>query len=72
MAGIEICTIQRAMKITGVSRRTIYNWMTQKRIRVLYTAGGAPRLYVSDLLTPHKPGLSSAENLPNVEKSEST
>jgi predicted site-specific integrase-resolvase len=45
------CNIYEAMALAGVSRRTIYNWLTAGKITRLETPGGAPRFYVDELGT---------------------
>lgn len=44
-------TINEAMEITGVCRRTIYNWMINYKIEVRRTPSGQPRLNREQLLT---------------------
>ncbi len=43
-------TFNEAMEITGVTRRTIYNWISNYNIEVRRTPSGNPRLNVSQLL----------------------
>ena len=42
-------TILQASLMTGVSRRTIYNWMHDGKVEYVRTAGGAVRI-VADTL----------------------
>lgn len=42
-------TIMRACEIVGVSRRTIYNWITKGRVEFRRTAGGSIRIYEDSL-----------------------
>jgi predicted site-specific integrase-resolvase len=55
--GREVVGIARAMEITGVSRRTIYNWMCAQKLTVLRTAGGGPRFYLDELIRLDQPRL---------------
>jgi excisionase family DNA binding protein len=51
----DVVTIQMAMQICGVSRRTIYNWIERKKIHAYYTPGGEVRiLRVSLRLRPRR------------------
>lgn len=43
-------TVRSAMKLFSVSRRTVYNWIKDKKVRVWSTPGGHPRLDVLQLL----------------------
>lgn len=45
----RLVTIQQAMVQTGVSRRTIYNWLYAKRIEFVRTAGGTVRIFEDTL-----------------------
>jgi excisionase family DNA binding protein len=45
-----LLTINQAMDLVGVSRRTIYYWLEQNRVRYVRTAGGAVRIYADSLL----------------------
>jgi len=40
----EIVTINHAMEIAAVSRRTIYNWIAEDKIDYTRTAGGSVRI----------------------------
>jgi len=40
----EIVTINHAMEIEAVSRRTIYNWIAEDKIDYTRTAGGSVRI----------------------------
>lgn len=43
-------SILKACELAGVSRRTIYNWMTAHKVEWLVTAGGSRRIFVDTLL----------------------
>jgi excisionase family DNA binding protein len=45
----KIVTIMRAMSLTGVSRRTIYNWLRDGKVEYIRTAGGAIRIFEDSL-----------------------
>jgi excisionase family DNA binding protein len=42
-------SIPRACEIVGVSRRTIYNWLSSGKIEYVRTAGGSVRIFVDTL-----------------------
>ena len=42
-------SIQKAMQLCDVSRRTIYNWMYTGKIEFIRTAGGSVRIFVDTL-----------------------
>lgn len=42
-------SISRACEMTGVSRRTIYNWMANEKLQWIRTAGGSRRILVDTL-----------------------
>lgn len=42
-------TVQVASELVGVSRRTIYNWMRDKKVDFIRTAGGSRRIVFSSL-----------------------
>jgi excisionase family DNA binding protein len=62
-------SIMKACELVGVSRRTIYNWLSSGKIEYVRTAGGSVRIFVDTLWRdPHKaerpatlPGLWQAE-----------
>ena len=45
----ELLKISEATKRAGVCRRTIYNWMKNKKVEYIRTAGGSVRIYASSL-----------------------
>lgn len=45
----ETCTINQACVLTGVSRRTIYNWIEKDKIEYVRTAGGSRRIFTDSL-----------------------
>jgi len=42
-------SIIKACEITGVSRRTIYNWLSSGKLEYVRTAGGSVRIFVDTL-----------------------
>ena len=59
----ETVSIVEACRLVGVSRRTIYNWMSSGKVEYLRTAGGAVRI-LSDTLW-RKPEQEDAQKRPN-------
>lgn len=52
-------SIKRATELTGVTRRTIYVWIAQRKVEWLRTAGGAIRIVEETLW---REGSVDAEN----------
>jgi excisionase family DNA binding protein len=42
-------SIMKACELVGVSRRTIYNWLSSGKIEYVRTAGGSVRIFVETL-----------------------
>ena len=42
-------SIMKACEMVGVSRRTIYNWLSSGKIEYVRTAGGSLRIFVDTL-----------------------
>ena len=42
-------SIMKACEVVGVSRRTIYNWISSGKVEYLRTAGGSVRIYADTL-----------------------
>lgn len=51
----ETVSIIAAAKLTGVSRRTIYNWLADEKVQAVRTAGGIIRIFVDTLFVPLGP-----------------
>jgi excisionase family DNA binding protein len=56
-------SIMKACELVGVSRRTIYNWMSSGKVEYVRTAGGSVRIFVDTLWRepdsqngPYRPG----------------
>lgn len=47
--GEQLASVNQAMVMTGVSRRTLYNWMAKGLIQVRRAPSGTPRIVVSSL-----------------------
>lgn len=45
----RLVTIPKAGKLTGVSRRTIYNWLKSGKLQFVRTAGGSIRIFEDSL-----------------------
>lgn len=52
----ETVSIMRACNLTGVTRRTIYNWIAAGKVEYVRTAGGSIRIFVDTLFRPAVPG----------------
>jgi excisionase family DNA binding protein len=48
----RLVTIQEAMQMARVGRRTIYNWLKAGKLETVRTAGGSLRIVVSSLWRP--------------------
>lgn len=42
-------SIMKACELVGVSRRTIYNWLSAGKLEYVRTAGGSVRIFVDTL-----------------------
>lgn len=54
----ETLTIMKACEVVGVSRRTIYNWISAGKVEYVRTAGGSIRIFADTLWrssTPEAP-----------------
>ena len=45
----QASTSMKACELVGVSRRTIYNWLSSGKIEYVRTAGGSVRIFVDTL-----------------------
>lgn len=45
----QTVSIARAGELVGVSRRTIYNWISGGKVQYVRTAGGAIRIFADTL-----------------------
>ena len=54
----------KACELVGVSRRTIYNWLSSGKIEYVRTAGGSVRIFVDTLWrNPNDSDLPAPETL---------
>jgi excisionase family DNA binding protein len=49
IADRKTISIMKACDLVGVSRRTIYNWITTGKVEYVRTAGGSVRIFVDTL-----------------------
>ncbi len=49
IADRKTISIMKACDLVGVSRRTIYNWITNGKVEYVRTAGGSVRIFVDTL-----------------------
>lgn len=49
-------SVQGAMALAGVSRRTIYNWIALGKVEYVRTAGGALRIFVDTIFKEDEKG----------------
>lgn len=55
-------SIPRACELVGVSRRTIYNWISGGKVQYVRTAGGSVRIFEDTLWrSPENDGATPAE-----------
>ena len=45
----QTLSIMKACEVVGVSRRTIYNWISSRKVEYVRTAGGSVRIFVDTL-----------------------
>ena len=56
-------SIPRACDVVGVSRRTIYNWMSSGKVQYVRTAGGSVRIFTDTLWRDaNTPGPAQADD----------
>lgn len=53
--GTQVVTILNAAKLTGRSRRTIYNWIQRGLVEVVWTPSGQKRVKVASLFKEARP-----------------
>lgn len=54
----QTLSIMKACEAVGVSRRTIYNWITAGKVEYIRTAGGSIRIFADTLWRDATPSLS--------------
>ncbi len=57
-------SIPRACDVVGVSRRTIYNWMSSGKVQYVRTAGGSVRIFVDTLWRDVPPPVTESAHVP--------
>ena len=48
----QTLSIMKACEVVGVSRRTIYNWISAGKVEYVRTAGGSIRIFADSLWRP--------------------
>ncbi len=63
----QTLSIMKACEAVGVSRRTIYNWITAGKVEYVRTAGGSIRIFADTLWrdTAARPRTMSPNPAPN-------
>ena len=59
-------SIMKACALVGVSRRTIYNWITAGKVEYVRTAGGSVRIFVDSLWRDPHGAHSAADGSVNI------
>lgn len=57
----QTLSIMQARELVGVSRRTIYNWITAGKVEYVRTAGGSIRIFADSLWRPGPSATDAAE-----------
>jgi excisionase family DNA binding protein len=57
MSDRKTVSIPKACELVGVSRRTIYNWISGGKVQYVRTAGGSVRIFVDTLWRDPAPQL---------------
>jgi excisionase family DNA binding protein len=52
----QTLSIMKACEVVGVSRRTIYNWISAGKVEYVRTAGGSIRIFADSLWRDAAPG----------------
>jgi excisionase family DNA binding protein len=58
----QTVSIMKACEVVGVSRRTIYNWISAGKVEYVRTAGGSIRIFADSLW--REPGESARQTPP--------
>ncbi|MEZ5287001.1 MAG: excisionase family DNA-binding protein [Vicinamibacterales bacterium] len=61
----QTVSIMKACELVGVSRRTIYNWISAGKVEYVRTAGGSIRIFV-DTLWRQPDGSASSATQPSA------
>ncbi len=66
-------SIMKACELVGVSRRTIYNWISSGKIEYVRTAGGSVRIFVDTLWRdPNNSNRPAAQSMWETSATETT
>lgn len=61
----QTVSIMKACEVVGVSRRTIYNWISAGKVEYIRTAGGSIRIFADTLWRePGESRQTPGQNLP--------
>jgi len=62
----QTLSIMKACEVVGVSRRTIYNWISAGKVEYVRTAGGSIRIFADtlwrDAAAPQRQVVATAED----------
>jgi excisionase family DNA binding protein len=62
----QTLSIMKACEVVGVSRRTIYNWISAGKVEYVRTAGGSIRIFADTLwrdAAPQRPMADEADDV---------
>jgi excisionase family DNA binding protein len=62
----QTLSIMKACEAVGVSRRTIYNWISAGKVEYIRTAGGSIRIFADTLWRDARPPSRSAVTTANI------
>ena len=62
----KLLTVNQACQTVGVSRRTIYNWISTGRVEYVRTAGGNVRIFADSLLRSPSDGDANSLSSPDI------
>jgi excisionase family DNA binding protein len=61
----QTLSIMKACEAVGVSRRTIYNWISAGKVEYVRTAGGSIRIFADSLWRDSSAGRQSESRTPS-------
>lgn len=61
----QTLSIMKACEVVGVSRRTIYNWISAGKVEYVRTAGGSIRIFADSLWRDSSTGRQSETRTPS-------
>ena len=59
----QTLSIMKACEVVGVSRRTIYNWISAGKVEYVRTAGGSIRIFADSLWRDASAAPRAADNV---------